>query len=75
MMCVGQMNMVPTINTICYVEELKYFSIKILTKICNTVIPKSCHQHVMRSLTPMFVLNPRTWSGNLLWISILHEKT
>ena len=39
------------------------------------VIPKSCHQHVMRSLTPMFSLNPKTWSGNLLWISILHEKT
>ena len=40
-----------------------------------TVIPKSCHQHVMRSLTPMFSLNPKTWSGNLLWISILLEKT
>ena len=35
MMCVGQMDMVPTINTICYVKYLKYFSIKILTKICN----------------------------------------
>ena len=29
----------------------------------------------MRSLTPMFSLNPKTWSGNLLWISILLEKT
>ena len=24
-----------------------------------SVIPKSCHQHVMRSLTPMFSLNPK----------------
>ena len=39
------------------------------------VIPKSCHHHVMRSLTPMFALNPNTWSGNLLFLSILLEKT
>ena len=38
-------------------------------------IPKSCHHHVIRPLTSMFSLNPSTWSGNLLCLSILHEKT
>ena len=27
----------------------------------------------MRSLTPVFSLNPKTWSGNLLWMLILLE--
>ena len=39
------------------------------------VIPKSCHHHVIRPLTSMFSLNPNTWSGNLLYLSILLEKT
>ena len=30
----------------------------------HSVIPKSCHQHVIRPLTPLFSLNPKHWSEN-----------
>ena len=28
------------------------------------VIPKSCHHHMIRSITPLFSLNPKHWSEN-----------
>ena len=38
------------------------------------VIPKSCHHHVIRSLTPLFSLNPKLEVKTMLQMLILHIK-
>ena len=34
-------------------------NVRVTKNVDAIVIPKSCHQHVMRSLTPMFSVNPK----------------
>ena len=40
-----------------------------------SIIPKSYHHHVIRSLTYIFSLNPNTWRENPCCLSIFHENT
>ena len=62
--------------------EVITFSIKSLTyhiplASCfggHSVIPKYCHQHVIRSLTPLFSLNPKLEVKKMLQMLILHLK-
>ena len=41
----------------------------------ESVIPKSCHHHVIKPLTYLLSLNPSTWSGNPFCFSFFHENT
>ena len=44
------------------------------THALGPVIPKSCHQHVIRNLTYILALNPSTWIGNPCCLSIIHKN-
>ena len=62
--------------TTCSLKALTYrIPLSLMLWRGHSVIPKSCHHHVMRPLNSMFALNPNTWSGNLLCLSILLGKT